>query len=224
MTSAQTHHRRLDAQVPSTGAGISGSRELDGVVFARHLGEMMTPAKARELVAEHGGGIRATARAIGVSHSTIRYWLNPVPHRAQQQRAWAEGRHWAQRPENRKRRLEARRQWENTPAGRETMRMHQEARRRRAGAKQRDRRTPVRKDEALHISAEPFRRWLLAVLPPPGVDRADFLRAIQLDPSLAKRILDEEQTMVHIDTVDRALIAHGENLIVLYPDLFEEEE
>ncbi|MGZ6587119.1 MAG: hypothetical protein ACXVHX_22750 [Solirubrobacteraceae bacterium] len=43
---------------------------------------MLTPEQARDL-AEHFGGNRAAARAIGAHESTVRYWLNPEPKREQ---------------------------------------------------------------------------------------------------------------------------------------------
>lgn len=42
---------------------------------------MLTPGQARDLV-EHFGGQRPAARAIGVASTTLRYWLDPEPHRA----------------------------------------------------------------------------------------------------------------------------------------------
>jgi hypothetical protein len=37
---------------------------------------MLTPEQARDLIA-HFGGIHGAARAVGVSHTAIRYWSDP---------------------------------------------------------------------------------------------------------------------------------------------------
>lgn len=46
---------------------------------------MLTPAQARDLI-DHFGGQRAAARAVGVHHSTVRYWTDPDF--AERHRAW----------------------------------------------------------------------------------------------------------------------------------------
>lgn len=190
---------------------------------------MKTPAEARALVKRHGSQ-RAAARAVGVSCATLRHWLNPERNNARQRRAWAEGRHWGQRPENREGRREAGRRWEQSEAGREYHRIKQEGRRRDAGVPLASavlaRRCPVRPGEVLELDVGPFVAWLHEI-GCPGPGRGSGLEAWcagwNLDASLVRRLLRGEQALVHIDTVDRALLRSDMHLWQLYPELYAEE-
>jgi len=48
---------------------------------------VLTPAQTRDLV-EHFGSQLAASKAIGVSHPTIAYWLDPEPKRARSRREY----------------------------------------------------------------------------------------------------------------------------------------